>query len=209
MPTIYLDRAFVFTALVSAHELYRYVRRVNATSEEEMACAECLGTCWGNYNEADDTFIVMYAGITQLVEHRDETCVIGPEPFGHAIHSAWAGLDLGDANRLGTFHSHPWTQEEINTDGLSDADRWTSSPADRSSMGDGEIEIIISIRPRTSVSREDDVWAHRGDIVSGRHDENHVTISGWLKRGDSVVQARVSVPDVARINRTIERLDSA
>src|SRR5437763_1224513 len=108
MVTIELQRSFWVTALLTAHELYEF-----SDENDCIKSMECLGWCWGDRNRAHNLFVVRYASVTQLIEHRDEGSVIGPDPFKSLVHQAWAGLDLADVNPLGNFHSHPWSKTEV------------------------------------------------------------------------------------------------
>ena len=112
---------------MTAYELYHYKK---ATGNQ--ASAECLGGLWGD--RAKSEYKVRFATTTQLIEKRTNGYVIGPDPITHLLHLAWAGLDVSDANYLGSFHSHPWTAKEVakyrkagNTDDIF----WSPSPEDQ------------------------------------------------------------------------------
>jgi hypothetical protein len=207
MVTIELQRPFWITALLTAHELYEF-----ADKNDQIKSMECLGWCWGDRDPARNLFVARYASVTQLIEHRDEGSVIGPDPFTSLLHQAWAGLDLADVNPLGNFHSHPWSAAEVDDirgEGEEDPFFWEASDADKESMGPDMIEVIVALRPITKVDATEHLWAERGLIVSGKHDVKHVAISGWHKDDQgNVTQAKVQFPDCAFINDLMARIDA-
>ncbi|MBN2376448.1 MAG: hypothetical protein JXD22_08605 [Sedimentisphaerales bacterium] len=141
---------------------------------------------WGNKD--GDIFRASLATTTQIIEKRDMSSVeAGRSPFEQLLHNAWATLDVSDANYLGAYHSHPWTQQEVNnalSAGETEDFFWQASDGpdgDEGSMPDNCIEIILSLRPASTVNPDQYVWQQRGDLISGRIDIVHITFSGWFK----------------------------
>lgn len=210
MPRIIVDESFWATALLTAQGLYQFTYDSD-DGDETIKSMECLGICWGNRDGED--FLLQYAVATQVIEERDEQHVVGPDPFKQLVHVAWSGLDVGDINPLGAFHSHPWSEDEVNEGaaaGWSEEVYWTASSEDRESMSVDTIEVIVSLRPLSSVPQAEHRWAERELVISGKHDTAHVTMSGWYcDKSGQVTQVPVQLPSAARINRRIERVDAA
>lgn len=200
MPKIILVESFWSVAIMTAYELYRYRDYWN-----QERCAECLGVVWG-VRENDDLYAI-YGTATQLVVDRDEESVIGPDPFSHALHNVWAALDATGTKYLGTFHSHPWSPEDVEYmlgDGCGDEDFYEASDEDKESIVPETLEIIVSLRPINTVDKDDLLWAQRGLTVSGRIDVAHVTFSGWYKHQNGVVkQIPVEYPHADEANKRI------
>lgn len=206
MLTIQLTKKFWGASLLTAYELFNF-RGQNGGSES----CECLGSVWGKRNEYH--FLAELATTTQLIEHRDKESVVGPDPWYHVLHNAWAVLDVSGLTYLGAFHSHPWSAAEIveaKTDKnapFSDEDFYGASEEDKASMADRTIEVIISLRPLTNASVNEYRWQQRGMIVSGQIDLAHATFSGWYKNdaGDvSQIPVTMDAAELFAINQNLD-----
>jgi hypothetical protein len=205
MPTITLDETFWATLLLTAHQLYRF-----AYDDGKEKSLECLGMCWGL--RTGDNFRLVYAAATQIVKARDESSVQGHDQFDFHVHVAWSGMEVGDLNAIGEFHSHPYSEKEVlalRAAGQSEDIMWTASAADHESMAVDMIEVIVSLQPLTLVARDRHLWAQRGLVVAGKHDLAYVTISGWYKdAGEVVSQVQVLLPAANTINDRIRAYDA-
>jgi hypothetical protein len=205
MVTITLKESFWATALLTAYELYEFSYDGSLT----IKSTECIGLCWGR--RRGEGFELIYGTATQLVEHRDENSVTPYNQFDHLTHVAWAGLDAGDFNAVGSFHSHPWSSSEVldrKRKGHSESYFWNASQDDIDSTPFDSIGVIISLRPLNSITESLNSWKSRDLTVSGRFDLAHVTISGWYKNhsGD-FAQVEVLLPDADLINKRIFDID--
>jgi|LFRM01.1.fsa_nt_gb hypothetical protein len=195
---------FWTNAILTAYELFRY-----PDDTGKIICAECLGGVWGDRD--GDIYRARFATTTQLIEKRDEASVVGPDPFEHLIHNAWAALDVADANYLGGFHSHPWTEQEVKdylASGETDDVFWQPSDADKDSMPHKCIEIIVSLRPTTTVDPNLFTWAERGQLVSGKIDIAHITFSGWfMDDNGGFSQVPIRAGFLSAVNARIAEID--
>jgi proteasome lid subunit RPN8/RPN11 len=199
---VHLEESFWATLLLTAHQLYRF-----AYDDGVEKSLECLGVCWGTRQGRN--FRLRYAAATQIVEHRDENSVQGHDALNFHTHVAWSGIEVGDLNAIGEFHSHPYSEAEAHNfqvAGRAD-DMWTASEGDCSVMAHDMVEVIVCLQPLTTVL-EPHLWVKRGLIVAGRHDLAFVTISAWYKEDDGQVsQAEVHLDSIESINDRLRAYD--
>jgi hypothetical protein len=215
---IKISESFWTTAIITSQELYKY-----KDENGNEVSAECLGNLWGMRRGI--SMDVQFGTTTQLIEHRDENSVVGPNPFDHLLHSAWTVLDVSECNYIGSFHSHPWSEEEVKDffeDGYTDDVFWEASDTDKDSIPRDHIEIIVSLRPLCadplgSLAGDSEVkvneslyeWKERNGLVSGKIDIFHVTLSGWYKNDcDDVYRVPIKASFLEDVNRRIAAIDA-
>lgn len=200
MLRIVLVEWFWSLAIMTGYELYQY-----PDTQKKVQHSECLGAIWG-VRDGDDLYPV-YGTATRLIVNREEGPTIGPDPFAHSRNNFWAALDATDAEYLGTFHTFPWSPDEVErmlANGCVEEAFYEPSEEEKGRIIPGKIEITLSYRPIDTVAEEEHSWAQRGLILAGRIDEAHVTFSGWYKHANHAVeQIPIEYTNIDEANRRI------